>query len=106
MMLTDYGGEKIRGIQSRKKAGVWIKCHKDLKPYLETAIAEARAAGIANDCAACAANRWVSAISRRAGMRWRAGRGHCISIARICAGQLWCASPRQIVRCRRLRQSP
>jgi integrase len=48
MMLTDYDGEKIRVVQSKTKARVWIKCHKDLKPYLETAIAEARAAGVAN----------------------------------------------------------
>lgn len=48
MMLTDYDGEKIRVVQSKTKARVWIKCHKDLKPHLETAIAEARAAGVAN----------------------------------------------------------
>jgi integrase len=41
-------GKLMRVIQSKTKARVWIKCHKDLKPYLETAIAEARAAGVAN----------------------------------------------------------
>src|SRR6266851_4267743 len=47
-MMLDYDGEKIRVVQSKTKARVWIKCHKDLKPHLETAIAEARATGIAN----------------------------------------------------------
>jgi integrase len=48
MMLTDYDGEKIRVVQSKTGARVWIKCHKDLKPHLDAAVAEARAAGIVN----------------------------------------------------------
>jgi integrase len=48
MLLTDYDGEKIRVVQSKTGARVWVKAHKDLKPHLDTAKEEARAASIVN----------------------------------------------------------
>jgi len=48
MRVSDYDGEKIQVIQSKTGAKVWVKCHKDLKPYLERNIAEAREKGLDN----------------------------------------------------------
>jgi integrase len=48
MLLTDYDGSKIQVVQSKTGAKVWIPCHKDLKPYLDRAITNARGKEIAN----------------------------------------------------------
>lgn len=48
MDLTDYDGEKVQVVQSKTKARVWVKCHKDLKPHLDKAVVDARKAGIIN----------------------------------------------------------
>jgi integrase len=48
MLLTDYDSEKVQVIQSKTGAKVWVKCHKDLKPHLDKAVADARAKGIIN----------------------------------------------------------
>jgi integrase len=46
MMDTDYDGTKIRVVQSKTGARVWIHCHEKLKARLDRNIADARAAGL------------------------------------------------------------
>jgi integrase len=46
MTDQDYDGEKIRVVQSKTGARVWIPCHPKLKARLERNIADARAQGI------------------------------------------------------------
>jgi hypothetical protein len=101
-------GKLMRVIQSKTKARVWIKRHKDLKPYLETAIAEARAAGVANGAFLRGvrgepmgeryfATRWDAVASRTRTLHLNRQDLRRTAVMRLAE---------QIVRCRRSRQSP
>lgn len=48
MRESDYDGAKIRVMQSKTGAKVWVPCHKGLKPYLDAEIKLMRAQGVIN----------------------------------------------------------